>query len=198
MYCPNCGNTSSRNDYCEYCGYSFITEKKKSSFHFPVLPLLLILFLLLFMIILSINYWSLDGASSAAIHKNYSSPDELISDYLYYAKQNKPRYILSLYHKSIIEYYSQTLKNNEDILWAVDSAYRDGVYSSYEFFIIDKRIDWTNHFYQGELEKHNINCTQGKDIRLEFQAPSFNLIFDKYYFELVNENGYWYVISVYK
>ena len=198
MYCPNCGNTSSRDDYCEYCGHYFSTEKKKSTFRFPLLPLLLLIFLILFMLSLSVNYLSFDGASSLSVHKNYSSPDELISDYLIYAKQNKPRYILSLYHPSVISYYSQTLKTNEDILWAVDSAYRDDVYSTFEFFIIDKRIDWTNNFYQGQLEKHNIFCTEGKDIRLEFQAPSFNLYYDKYYFELVKENGYWFVISVYK
>ena len=98
MYCPNCGNTSSRDDYCEYCGHSFSTEKKKSTFRFPLLPLLLLIFLILFMLSLSVNYLSFDGASSLSVHKNYSSPDELISDYLIYAKQNKPRYILSLYH----------------------------------------------------------------------------------------------------
>ena len=198
MYCPNCGNSSQRNDHCEYCGFVFEQKTTNSSYHFPLLPLLLLIFLSLFMLILSINYLSLDGTSSAILQKDYLSPEDLLYDYLSYAQENKPRYVLSLYHKEIINYYSQSLKTNEDIWWAVDNAYRDDIYSKYEFFIVDKKIDWTNNFYHGELEKLNIDCSAGKDIRLVFQAPSSDIVFDKYYFELIQENGLWYIISVYK
>ena len=200
MYCPNCGNLSGREDCCEYCGFEFERKEKNSgnTFHFPVLPLLFLILLSLLLIALAVNYLSLDGLSSSVISKDYSTPEELLYDYLTYARQEKARFVLSLYHNEIIKYYSKSLKNNEDIWWAVDRAYRDDVYSSYEFFIIDRQIEWTSLFYQGELEKYNIDCSAGRDVRVIFEYPSSGRMQDKYYFELVQENGFWYILSVYK
>ena len=199
MYCPNCGNSSGREDYCEYCGFEFERkEEEKHTFHFPFLPLLFFIFLSLVLIAISVNYLSLDGLSSSIISKSYTTPEDLLNDYLTYARQEKARYVLSLYHTGIVKYHSQTLKKNDDIWWAVDEAYRDGVYSSYDFFMIDREIEWSSLFYQGKLEEYDIDCSAGKDIRVIFQYPSHGKPQNKYYFELVQENGSWYILSVYK
>ena len=70
----------------------------------------------------------------------------------------------------------------------------------FSFFFIDKEITWSSKFYQGELENHNINCSEGKDFRLIFQIESSDGSHqnEQYYYEMVEDNGRWYMLSVYE
>jgi hypothetical protein len=202
MICPNCGNITSNGSACEFCGYPLYVKKKRSSFRTIALISVLVVCVGLLLWSFSINYFSFHGFSSEKVSAHgYSSPALLIHDYIKYISEDKPRYVLSTYHPEIVAYYSEYYNKNEDILWAADAAYRNGIYEYSSSHFIDKEIDWTEKFYQGELQAHNIHCSAGKDIRMIFYFDDTSFTGSKseaYYFEMVKENGLWYMISVYK
>lgn len=201
MLCPNCGNPTSRKHTCEHCGYVFARKNSNHSFRNTLLLVLLMLFIAVFLWAASLNYLNFHGYSTEKISSNgYPSPASLLNDYMKYAKEGKPRFVLSTFHPEIIRYYSDYYSKNEDILWASDAAYRNDVYMRFSFFFIDKEITWSSKFYQGELENHNINCSEGKDFRLIFQIESSDGSHqnEQYYYEMVEDNGRWYMLSVYE
>ena len=206
MICPNCGNITNNGAACEFCGHPLTFKKQRSSFRSYFRPIALVAVLTVCACLLlwtvSINYFSFHGFSSEKVSAHgYSSPALLIRDYIKYISEEKPRYVLSTYHPEIVAYYSEYYNKNEDILWAADAAYRNGVYANATSHFIDKEIDWTEKFYQGELQEHNIHCSAGKDIRMVFQYSDSSLsgsTSEQYYYEMVQENGLWYMISVYK
>ena len=202
MICPNCGNITNNGSACEFCGYPLSVKKKRSSFRSIALIGVLVVCAGFLLRTVSINHFSFHGFSSEKVSAHgYSSPTLLIHDYIKYVSEEKPRYVLSTYHPEIVAYYSDFYNKNEDILWAADAAYRNGVYANSSSHYIDKEIDWTEKFYQGELQAHNIHCTAGKDIRMIFQYDNTSISGTKseqYYYEMVQEDGLWYMISVYK
>ena len=150
---------------------------------------------------ISMDYLNYHGYSTEKISNNgYPSPASLLNDYMKYAKEGKPRFVLSTFHPEIIRYYSDYYNNNEDILWAADAAYRKDVYTRFSYYFIDKEITWTKKFYQGKLEEFNINCSEGKDFRLLFitEYPNGSYQNEQFYFEMVEDNGRWYMLSVYE
>ncbi len=204
MICPNCGNHPTHTDYCEYCGQALSSDeqqKKKTvkRYPFPLLTILFCILLLLCAAVSALHHLSLGGYSSLSVaHIQYDDPEKLIHDYLTTAKTKSPRYILAFYHPEIIKHYSRSYRNNEDVLWAVDAAYRDGIYETYDFFLVDKTIEWTNEFYQGELEDHDIHADSGEDVRIVFQITDSPYAEHRYYYELVQQQEQWYLICVYQ
>ncbi|MBQ8995943.1 MAG: hypothetical protein IJ091_09020 [Oscillospiraceae bacterium] len=82
-------------------------------------------------------------------------------------------------------------------MWVLDEAYRSHIYDNYDYYWMDKSIDWTSKFYQGKLEKYDLRCDQGKDIRILFQFSTDDYTISKYYFELIKQDNNWYLLSVF-
>ena len=116
MLCPNCGNPTSRKHTCEHCGYVFARKNSNHSFRNTLLLVLLMLFIAVFLWAASLNYLNFHGYSTEKISSNgYPSPASLLNDYMKYAKEGKPRFVLSTFHPEIIRYYSDYYSKNEQI-----------------------------------------------------------------------------------
>ena len=121
--------------------------------------------------------------------------EPLIDDYISLLKNDKPATALSCIEPSLLEYYSSIYRLNKDIIMTLDDAYAEDIYSSVDSWMIHHTIEWNTSVYQDIWDKLSISPDRGIDLYVNLYAPE-DVKEMTCIFEVIQNNGFWYLLSV--
>ena len=131
-----------------------------------------------------------------ALEPMYYYYEPLVDDYITLLKKDKPATALSCIDPALLHYYSSIYKLNTDIIKTLDDAYAEGVYDKAESWSIHHTIEWNTGVYQDQWDKLSIEADKGIDLYVIINDNEN--IHSTYIFEVIQRNGYWYLLSVTK
>ena len=144
-----------------------------------------------------INTFSLNGRfiEYLALEPMYYYYEPLVDDYITLLKSDKTAAALSCIDPSLLKYYSSVYRLNRDIILTLDDAYANGDYVSVDSWMIHHTIEWNTSVYQDIWDKLSIEPDHGIDLYVRF-FPEKSDQEITYIFEVIQRNGYWYLLSV--